>query len=371
MRVLVTGAGGMVGGHVCRALLRRGHTVRGLVRKVEPGLLPDGVEPHRGDVTRADSLHAAVAGCDAVVHCAAVYSYDLDEASLTRVAVDGTRTLVLTAADAGVHRVVVTSSSVTCGSSPGRVAVDEDHTPGEEFLPTYFRVKQAQERAAFDLGSELDVEVVVACPTVVLGGPDRKLVPSNAIVARYLLDLTRSTYPGGCNVVAAEDVGTGHALLLELGAPGRRYLLGGENLTWRALHTIIGDLAGVGGPYAETDPAGVVAAAAAAEWWSGVSGTPALVTEQEAGTVGRYFWYSDTRARELGWSPTTASTAVASSLAWLLASDHLPRWARESLRPRREVYAARALVPRSLEEPATRVRRPRRPVRSDGPPTPG
>jgi dihydroflavonol-4-reductase len=370
VRVLVTGASGLIGGQVCRALQARGHEVSGLVRGVGPVALPADVVVVRGDVTRADSLRTAVEGCDAVVHCAAVYSYDADSSALTRVAVDGTRAVVLAAAAAGVRRVVVTSSSVTCGSSATPDAVDEGHVPGGEFMPAYFRVKQDQERAALDLGAELGIDVVVACPTVVLGGPDRKLVPSNAIVARYLLDLTRTTYPGGCNIVSAEDIGVGHCLLLEHGTAGQRYLLGGENLTWAELHRAIGDLAGVGGPYSEASATAVLAAATVAGWWSEVTGEPPLVTEQEAGTAGRYFWYDDALARGLGWTPGTARDAIASSVSWLVSSDHLPRWVRESLRPRREVYDARPLVARSLQDDSA-PRRPRRPVTPVVPPAPG
>jgi dihydroflavonol-4-reductase len=366
MRVVVTGSAGLVGGHVSRALLDRGHDVTGLVRTASSWPAPDGVRVVRGDVTRLESLQAAFAGHDAVVHCAAVYSYDQPVDLVHGIAVGGTRSVIGAAAAAGIRRVVVTSSSVTCGSAATPTAVDERHEPADEFRPAYFAAKVDQERAAIELGRELGVEVVVACPTVVLGGPDRKLVPSNAIVARYLLDLSRSTYPGGCNVVSADDVGTGHVVLLERGEPGQRYLLGGDNLTWRSLHGLVGDLAGVGGPYAETPTSLVSAVATVAEWWSTVSGAAPAVSTQEAGTVGRYFWYDSALAHELGWSARPAVEAVAASLAWLIASDHLPRWARDSLRPRPEVHLARPLVPRPLDtEP--RERRARRPVSVDAP----
>ena len=169
------------------------------------------------------------------------------------------------AAAAGVRRVVVTSSSVTCGSSGGRAARDEAHAPNEEFAPAYFDSKVRQEQTAFETGAELGVEVVVACPTVVLGGPATRLVPSNAILLRYLLDPTRSTYPGGCNVVALDDVARGHVLVAERGTPGERYLLGGENVSWRLLHTLLAELAGVPGPFAEVSTTMAVLAAAASE----------------------------------------------------------------------------------------------------------
>jgi len=349
VRVVVTGASGLVGGQVATALLARGHEVRGLVRR---GSAPAGVTAVRGDLGRRPSLQAAFAEADTVVHCAAIYSYDVDAAELERVQVGGTRAVLEAAATVGVRRVVVTSSAVTCGSSEWPEAVDETGRPGPEFTPAYFRTKQQQEDLAFELGDQLGLEVVAACPTVVLGGPDRRLVPSNAVLARYLLDPTRSTYPGGCNVVAAPDVGLGHALLAESGTPGLRYLLGGRNLTWRDLHAVVSDLAGIPGPFLEASPQQVRATATAAGWWSRLTGSPALVSEDEARTVGRYYWYHHDRAAALGYAPRDATETVALALSWLLASSHLPRWVREGLRPTAAVYATRPLVPRSLTPPA-------------------
>ena len=133
---------------------------------------------------------------------------------------------------------VLTSSSVTCGSSPGPLQLDETGAIGDEWVPDYFRTKAQQEEVATEVAAARGVELVVACPTVVLGGPDWRLVPSNAVLVRYLLDPSRTTYPGGCNVVAVGDVARGHVLLAEGGVPGERYLLGGEDCGWRTLHSV-------------------------------------------------------------------------------------------------------------------------------------
>ena len=101
-----------------------------------------------------------------------------------------------------------------------------------------------------------------------MGGPSSRLVPSNAIVLRYLLDFFRSTFPGGCNVVSLDDVALAHVLLAENGAPGERYLIGSENLSWRTLHSLIADLAGVAGPRIEVPTAAAYITSAAAEAWA-------------------------------------------------------------------------------------------------------
>jgi dihydroflavonol-4-reductase len=279
-------------------------------------------------------------------------------AEVDRVNTDGTRMVLEAAAAAGVERAVVTTSSVTRGSSLlPRARSERDHL-GVEPAPAYYASKVAQEEVALETGRRLGLEVVLALPTVVLGGPFTRLAPSNAIVLRYLLDPTRSTFPGGCNVVDARDVGVGHLRLLEHGEAGERYLLGGEDVSWRMLHTLVSDLAGVPGPFAEMDAGSAWAVSAATEWWAQLRDTTPLTTREEASTVGRFYWYTSARAQALGYAARPARAAVAASLAWLAVSPELPRWAREGLRLHPEVRAARELVAAPLEvEVSPRPRR--------------
>ncbi|MEI6363967.1 MAG: NAD-dependent epimerase/dehydratase family protein, partial [Actinomycetes bacterium] len=122
MKVAVTGATGLVGGHVAGALRDRGHDVGVLVRRRSAA--PDGHRVVRGDIASRADLAELLRGADGLVHCAAPYSYELSAEELTAAHVRGTRTVLEAAADAGVRRVVVTSSSVTCGSSSAPDVVD-------------------------------------------------------------------------------------------------------------------------------------------------------------------------------------------------------------------------------------------------------
>ena len=165
---------------------------------------------------------------------------------------------------------------------------------------------------------------------------------------RYLLDPWRNTFPGGCNLVSVSDVAAGHLLLAERGQPGQRYLLGGENLTWRSVHALIADLAGIGGPYLETSTTAAYLASVAAEGWAKLMAVRPLSSRDEALTVGRYYWYSHERAADLGYSPGPTRAAIAAALAWLLAGDEIPAWIRSGLHVRDEVRQARVLTPRPL-----------------------
>ncbi len=125
MRVYVTGGGlGFIGGHVARVLRERGVEVR----------------DEYVDVLDAAGLERAMEGCDAVVHVAALYSYDRrDKAALARVNIEGTRTVLAAAARAGIARVVHTSTAGTCGPVLGRPATEADGPPAWELRVPYKR----------------------------------------------------------------------------------------------------------------------------------------------------------------------------------------------------------------------------------------
>ena len=352
VKVLVTGATGLIGSRAVRALEAGGHDIRALVRRTSDlrGLDGTAAEHALGDIGDRAAVRAAAEGVEVVVHCAAVFSYwGWTPAELQATNVDGTSSVIEAAHEAGVRRVVVASSAVTLGSSAGPVARTEVDLPGaDEPSPDYFGTKVRQERVALETGARLGVEIVVANPTIVLGGPDHRLVPSNAVITRYLADPTRSTFPGGCNVVSVSDVADGLVLLATSGEPGMRYVLGGENWTWPLIHHAVSELCGTWGPGAMAGPTAAYLGAAGQELLAWATGGTPGATRAEALTVGRYFWYRHDRAAALGFAPRPARQTIAEALAWLLSSPHVPGHVRAWLRPTPEVYENRELVPRAL-----------------------
>ena len=223
MRVYVTGATGFVGGHVARELRERGAEVR----------------DERVDLLDATRLAQAMDGCDAVVHVAALYSYDADPAVIERVNVEGTRAVLDAAARAGVRRFVHTSTAGTCGPIPGRPATEEDEPPPWELTVPYKRTKLVAERLALSAGA------IVVNPTTPVGDGDHKPTPTGRMIAGVARGRIRGYVPTtGLNIVDVRDVARGHALALERGLPGERYLLGGVDLALAELFAAIADLAG-------------------------------------------------------------------------------------------------------------------------------
>lgn len=346
MTVLVTGANGLIGANLVRALLQRGHSVRALVRTGSnlAALAELDVTFAYADIAcEPDALRQAVAGCDLVFHAATPFSYERSRAAeLWCTATEGTGNLLRAAAAAGVRRVVLTSSSVVFGHCADARTLDESaalaSADGES---GYVAAKMRQDAMAFEHARALGLELVAVCPTVSVGPHDAKLGPSNAVIVRYLSDPWRLSYPGGCNVVSALDVALGHCLVAERGEAGRRYILGGENLTWTAVHASIAELAGVEAPRMEIGHTLSYLAASFEELRAGASGRSALTERSQAEMVGRYYWYEHRRAAALGYRPRPARRALAEAISWLAASPHVSRELRASLRLHDEVYAAR------------------------------
>lgn len=222
MRVYVSGATGFVGSHVARELRERGAEVR----------------DERVDLSDREGLERVIDGCEAVVHVAALYSYEAPESEFERVNVEGTRTILAAALGKGVRRFLFTSTAGTCGPVPGRVATEEDEPPAWELSVPYKRTKLESERLALAAGA------VVVNPTTPVGDGDAKPTPTGQMIEDVASGRIRGyVSTTGLNVVDVRDVAQGHALALERGEAGERYLLGGVNLSLEELFGVIADLA--------------------------------------------------------------------------------------------------------------------------------
>jgi dihydroflavonol-4-reductase len=351
VKALVTGAVGLIGTHLVRALLGRGWQVRALVRETSrrDSLADLPVQFAVADVLNAGrDLDVACVGCDMVFHCAAHFAYSgVDAAALHATAVTGTENMLAACARMGVPRVVVTSSSVVFGHRDAAICIDE--TAGlasGDREPPYVVAKIAQHRRAVELGAALKLDVRLACPTMTLGPTTGLLGPSNGLVVAYLSDPFGCTFPGGCNLVAAHDIAIGHALIAEHGAAGESYLLGSEDLTWQQIHAAIAELAGVSPPRMELNQTLTFLAATAEELRAAIGCRAPLSTREQAAMVGRYYWYSHRKAAELGYAPIPARAALIETISWLATSPHVSREVRAGMHLAADIYRFRATTAR-------------------------
>jgi dihydroflavonol-4-reductase len=349
MRALVTGAAGLIGAHIVRALVGAGHDVRCLVRQTSRRDPLDGLPVAWvvADLLRpGQELDSACTECDTVFHTAAHFAYGgVSAAELHTTAVVGTETLLQACARQRVRSVVVTSSSVVFGYRDDAAKISETAplTSGDG-EPPYVAAKLAQHRRSLMLGESLKLDVRLACPTMSIGPASARLGPSNGMIVAYLADPFGCTYAGGCNIVSARDVAAGHLLIAEHGSAGESYLLGSENLTWRRIHGMIADLAGVAPPRVELNHASAFLAATAEEIRAAMAGQPTLSTRDQAAMVGRHYWYSHAKAAALGYSASPARDALIATISWLAASPHITREVRTRMHLSAEIYRFRSAM---------------------------
>ena len=231
--VLVTGGTGVVGRAVVRRLVADGRAVRALTRSKgsEDAAAALGAEVVRGDALDLGSLTEAMRGCSTVFHVAGVNAMcRRDPSDMIRTNVEGSSNAVRAAADAGVGRVVYTSSSSTIGE-PRHTVGREDSPHRGSYLSAYERSKHLAERRVFELARTLAVDVVSVNPSSVQG-------PGRATgSARLLLEVVNGRLPvlvdTTISLIDIEDCAKGHVLAETRGTPGERYLLSGASLTTR------------------------------------------------------------------------------------------------------------------------------------------
>jgi dihydroflavonol-4-reductase len=247
MRVGVTGATGFLGSHLCRRLQADGHHVIALRRPTSDAddLAGLGVESFVGDVADRKAVADLVRACDAVVHAAAVLSYGRAFAGEhERVNVGGTRVVVDACRAAGVGRLLHVSSVAAIGLAADGRPADERFSSNLDGsgLSYHLSKERAEEVVRNAVGDGLDA--VVVNPST-LAGPFGPRFRGGELPAGVLRRRIVPAFVGGSNVVHVEDVVAGALSALERGRTGERYILGGENLTWRRMAEIAAEELGV------------------------------------------------------------------------------------------------------------------------------
>jgi dihydroflavonol-4-reductase len=211
----VTGGTGFIGAHVVRALLRRGESVRCLVRASSRLDNLEGlpVEFVSGDVTDRASLSRAMAGARRVFHCAADYRLSARRPREIYAAnVEGTGNVLAAAAELGAERVVYTSSVGALGLARNGRPGDED-TPVEprSLIGHYKKSKHEAEGVALEWAGK-GLPVVVVNPSTPVGEMDIKPTPTGRMIVDFVNRRMPAYVETGLNLVDVRDVGEGHAL---------------------------------------------------------------------------------------------------------------------------------------------------------------
>ncbi|MEO7320719.1 MAG: hopanoid-associated sugar epimerase [Nitrosospira sp.] len=335
MKSLVTGANGFIGSAVARCLLDAGHEVRCLVR---PGsdrrnLYKLPVEISEGDLRSPQSLKRAVTGCDNLFHVAADYRLWVpNPETMYDINVRGTHALILAAAEAGMKRMIYTSSVATLGAN-------QDGSPANEETPSslgsmtghYKRSKFMAEQIVRQMTDEHKLPLVIVNPSTPIGPRDIKPTPTGRIVVDTLRGRMPAYINTGLNVAHADDIAHGHLLAYTHGKAGERYILGGENMTLLQILQTIDEISGKRIKRFHLPVKLVLPAAWLMEKMAMVTNVEPRATVDSVRMAKKKMFYScDKAVRDLGYQYRPAVEALEDAMTWFQDNGYCGEssWAR-------------------------------------------
>ncbi len=321
MKTLVTGGTGFVGANVVRALLKRGVEVRALVRPRSDTQNLDSLEVElvAGDLRDRGSLEAALDGCDIVYHVAAMYAlWARNPREIYDSNVTGTINILEAAGQAGVQKIVYTSSVATIGlPKDGTPGTEEVPLPPEDMVSDYKRSKYLAEQEVLKY-AQRGLPVVIVNPSFPVGAWDVKPTPSGQIIVNFLRGKIPAYVDTGLNVVDVEDVAIGHVMAAERGRIGERYILGHANLTLPELFQLLAQVSGMSAPRFRIPYGFAYLSACVSEFVARtITHKPPFATLAGVKLSRKRMFFDPSKAvRELGLPQTPAIEALSKAVRW-------------------------------------------------------
>lgn len=321
MKVLITGSSGFIGTAVTRAAVAHGDEVRVLIRPTSNPKNLEGlpVETIHGDLQDPQSLKKAIAGCQGLYHVAAHYAlWDQNPSNFYKINVEGTKNLLCAAGEAGVKRIVYTSTI-------GAIGLPDNGEPGNESrFPTLAQLSGDYKRSKFLAEQEVlrmaqqGLPVVIVNPTAPVGERDIKPTPTGQIIVDFMRGRMLAYIETGMNLVDVEDVAIGHVQAMERGRIGERYILGNQNLTLKEIFQILSRLTGVPTPRLRLPWRLVLPLAYVNQWVANlVTHRPPRIPLEGVRMAKYHMHYDCTKARqELALPQTPVETALKKAVQW-------------------------------------------------------
>ena len=323
MTTLVTGATGFVGSAVTRRLIEAGYDVRVLVREHSDRTNLEGlcVEVAVGDLRDPTSLRRALKGCRSLFHVAADYRLwvrrpdDLYEAN-----VRGSINLLQAAADAGVERIVYTSSVATLGlNADGSPSNEDTVVDSSKMIGHYKHSKYLAEQEIRALARREHLPVVTVNPSTPIGPRDIKPTPTGRVIVRAAAGKMPAYVDTGLNLVHVDDVADGHFRAFEHGEVGERYILGGEDWSLKKLLFAVAELTHRRAPRVRLPQNTVLPIAYAAEAWARLTRSdhePMVCVDGVRMSRQRMYFSSDKAVRDLGYRARPPVEAIRDAIDW-------------------------------------------------------
>ncbi len=326
---LITGATGFVGSAVLRHIVKAGHKVRVLIRPNSDRRNLEGlpVEICLGDLTDRSSLDRPLSGCTYLFHVAADYRLWVPQPrAIYECNVNGTRNIMSAAAQAGVSRIVYTSSVATLGlTADGTPADEETPVSLSDMVGHYKRSKFLAEAEVRQMAREQRLPVVIVNPSTPVGPRDIKPTPTGRIIIDAVSGRMPAYVDTGLNLVHVDDVAAGHMLALERGKIGERYILGAVNMTLKQILWELCSLAGRRAPRLRLPHNLVLPLAYVSEGWAWITGgkEPRITRVGVRLAKKRMFFSTQKARRVLGFQPRPVEQGLREAVDWFRKNGYL------------------------------------------------
>ena len=242
-KAVVTGAAGHIGYHVAKVLLGKQYDVHLLVRNINTNVIElqqAGATVHTCNLLDVSTYENILIGADVLFHLAAENTTSMKNAERVLENTDTlTRTVLEACVTAGIKTVIYTSSVVVIGRSnnANRLLNENDRVAVAE--SPYVQGKLNAEKFVEELVASGKMDVRRVYPSWVVGPNDTKLTPPHKVIKDFLSIGTPVYFGGGISIASVQEVAKGHVTVYEKGNPGRKYILSGENITFKRFYEIL------------------------------------------------------------------------------------------------------------------------------------
>lgn len=240
MKILVTGANGLLGHHVVMQLQKANHDIR-IILRGNPEIYFDitNIESVGGNFTDYESLKIAADGCDAIIHIAAVTSTNLlHYQDYSEINVEGSATIIRVADELKINRIIFVSTANTIGYGSKEQLADETTAIEYPFTKSFYaQSKVVAEKLFVEASKKPERHVIIINSTFMIGAFDTKPSSGKLILMGYKKRIM-FVPKGGKNFVAVTDVATVICNALTAGENGERYLVSGVNISFKEFYEI-------------------------------------------------------------------------------------------------------------------------------------
>lgn len=327
MKILVTGADGLLGSNLVRELLSRGHAIRAFVQPGRQQKTLEGlpIEKSAGNLLNPDEVIKAAEGCEAIIHCAASTAvWPIRSEIINKVNIDGTKNIIEAVYKNNIQRLIYVGTANSFGfGSKSQPGVEGNPYKSATYGLDYMDSKYKAMQVVLEEVKTNKLPAVIVNPTFMFGPYDSTPSSGAMIVALYKGKVPGYT-KGGRNYLRAKDAAVAIANALTKGSVGECYILGNENLSYREIFTKISNTIGVKPPSLAIPSVFAKLYGRIGSIIGNVTGNAPAISYPLARISADEHYYNPAKARtELGLPQTPVETGIRESFEWLKENGYL------------------------------------------------